>query len=95
MNDTNDIRETTAIIDFGMEVEAFLQSRLGRYLCGRAEEEVAEAVEALKRVDPDNAKEIRKWQNMIGRAESFGYWLAEAVQSGYNAQREFIEQGND
>lgn len=95
MTNDDDLRVTTAMIDFGMEVEAFLQSRIGRYLTGRAEDEIEAAVEALKRVDPHDTRAIQAIQNTIHRAESFGYWLAEAIQSGYNAQREFVEQGTD
>lgn len=95
MTDNDDIRATTACIDFGMEVEAFLQSRIGCYLTRRAEDEVEEAVESLKQADPANPDKIRELQSRIHRAESFGYWLAEAIQEGLNAQREFIERGTD
>jgi hypothetical protein len=93
--ENEELRATNETIDFGMEVEAFIQSRLGRYLIGRAEEDIAAAVETLKRTDPENAKTIRELQNAIYRAESIGYWLADAVQAGFNAEREFTERGTD
>ena len=89
-----DIREFHGAIDFGFQVEAFLQSQIGEYLIGRAEAEITEAVEELKRVDPNSGDDVRRIQNVIHRAESFQFWLAEAIQSGINAQRELIEQGD-
>jgi len=92
--ENDDLRDIKNTIDFGFEAEAFLQSKLGRYLIGRAEAEVEEAVERLKRVDPENASQIRAIQQTINVAESFQYWLGEAVQAGITAQSEFIEQGS-
>lgn len=87
-----DNRETLKTVDFGFEVQAFLESNLGRYLIGRAEGQIEEAVEKLKYVDPENATQIRALQHLIHVAEDIQYWLAEAVQAGLNAQREFIEE---
>lgn len=93
MTTGNDTRETLQIIDFGMEVEAFLQSKLGRYLTGRAEAQVEAAVEQLKHVIPEDAVKIRAIQHDIHVAESIQYWLGEAVQAGHSAQSEYIERG--
>jgi len=82
-------------IDFGMEVEAFLQSDIGRYLAKRAEAEVESAVEAMKVVDPEDTKSVRGLQNTIKVAESVLYWLAEAIQAGLNAQAELHEQAKE
>lgn len=79
-------------IDLGFQVEAFLQSDIGRYLVQRAEGEVEEAVEQLKRADPDNAAQIRAIQHTIHVAESIQYWLADAIQAGLNAQQELHDQ---
>ena len=81
-------------IDFGIEVEAFLQGPIGLYLVTRAEEEIAEALEALKNVDSEDPKLIRALQNQIFRCEAVQYWLAEAIQSGLNEQRELHEKGD-
>ncbi|HXK61222.1 MAG TPA: hypothetical protein PLP42_15145 [Acidobacteriota bacterium] len=90
--DSNPVLKT---IDFGMEVEAFLQSDIGRYLVKRAESEVDSAVETLKEVDPEDAKSVRGLQNTIRVAESIQYWLADAIQSGMNAQVELYEQSKE
>lgn len=79
-------------VDFGMAVEAFLESPIGKYLVKRAEEEVEDAVEKLKVVDCTATQEIRALQNQIYRAESIQYWLAEAIQAGQNASDELIDQ---
>ena len=89
-----DVRELHKTIDFGFQAEAFLQSDVGRYLIAKAEAEVIEATEALKTVDPTVPDAIRELQNRVYRGESIQYWLAEAIQSGLNAQQEFIDQSS-
>lgn len=79
-------------IDLGFQVEAFLQSDLGRYLVQRAEAQVEEAVEQLKRCSPEDSAQIRAIQHTIQVAESIQYWLAEAIQSGLNAQQQLHDQ---
>jgi hypothetical protein len=82
-------------VDFGMEVEAFLQSAIGKYVTERAESEVELAVEDLKRVDPEDAKTVRALQTQVRVAESVCYWLAEAIQTGLNAQQELYDQSKE
>lgn len=91
MSQDNDIRDVHQAIDFGFVVEAFLTSDVGRYLIARAEDEIADAVGKLKTIDPNDAPAIQSLQNIVHRAESIQYWLAEAVQEGMNAQRELME----
>ena len=80
-------------IDFGFQVEAFLQSDIGSYLIARAEAQVEDAVEELKAADPFAPKVIAKIQHEIKVAEAIQYWLADAIQSGINAQQQLHEQG--
>lgn len=75
-------------IAFGLEVENFLQSSIGKYLISRAEEDIEAAVEELKRADPDEPRVIRHLQFKIQLAESIQYWLAEAIQDGFNSMQE-------
>lgn len=79
-------------IDFGFQVEAFLRSEIGQHLIHRAEEQIAEAVDRLKAVDPEDAKAVRAIQNEIHVAERIQYWLADAINAGENAQQQFIDQ---
>ena len=81
-------------IDFGFEVEAFLATDIGKYLVTRAEGEIEAAVDQLKHVSPENAAGIRALQHKIHVAEDIQYWLAEAIQSGLNAQQELHDQGD-
>lgn len=78
-------------IAFGIDAEAFLNSPLGRIIQGRAVEEVDDALEALKTVDPEDAKSIRDLQNRAYRAESVKQWIFEVIQDGLEAQRILIE----
>jgi hypothetical protein len=47
------------LIDLGIQVEAFIESDLGRYLIDRSNAEQKAALEALGGVDPDDPKAIR------------------------------------
>lgn len=85
-------RELTGQIDFGFQVQAFLESEVGRYLIKRAEDEIADACDELKTVSPTDPVEITRLQNRVFRAESIQYWLAEAMQTGVNARIEFINR---
>lgn len=80
-------------IDLGFQVEAFLQSDIGRYVTSRAESQVDELVEQLKTASPDDPVQIRSIQTEIKVAETVLYWLAEAIQSGINAQADLHDQG--
>lgn len=73
---------------FGIEVEAFLGSDIGRYLIARAEAEREQALNALKDVDAEDSRAIRQLQSTVARAESIQYWMAEAIQEGRNAERQ-------
>lgn len=88
-------RELYRAVDFGMEVQAFVGSRIGKYLIGRAEEEAAAATEALKDIEPEDSTGVRRLQNLVKRAEGVQYWMAEAIQAGLDAQRQIMEQEAD
>ena len=79
-------------IDFGFEVEAFLNTDIGKFLITRAEGEVETAVEELKRVEPDDTTAVRNIHTRIKVAESVLYWLAEAISAGNLAQQELHER---
>lgn len=85
-------KELLRKIDFGFQVEAFIQGEIGQYLIKRAEDEVTQAVEELKVADPAFSDGIRAIQMRIQVAERIQYWLAEAIQSGHAAQDELIDQ---
>ena len=84
-------QELLKTVDFGFQVQAFLESELGRYLTARAEADVTEALHQLKNVDSENPKAIRALQTKVAVAENVLYWLAEAIQSGQAAERQLTQ----
>lgn len=83
--DPNDPQVRTAV--FGEQVQDFLKSEIGDYLIKRAEQELHQAIEQLKKADPANAAAISQIQNKIELLEGFEAWLGSAVQAGLNAIR--------
>lgn len=75
----------------GKDAEDFFQSELGRYLLGRIEEEIDEAVLELKVIDSFKKVEIGILQNKIWRAEKFKFWLAELIHAGHQAMTQLEE----
>lgn len=79
---------------FGEEVRRFLsEDRIGRYITHKAAEQVANSLDELKEVDPDDAKSIRAIQTKIRVAESVVSWLAEAVDNGERARQILEDEG--
>lgn len=76
----------TAVL--GKEVEEFLHSDIGHYMTARADAEIAQATEQLKRVSPSwfwGRRKIVRLQNQIAVAERVLHWLAEAITEGRHA----------
>jgi hypothetical protein len=80
---SKEMREKLAKVDFGLQVQAFLRSRIGVFIIERAQAEVEEKTNMLKVFDilgnPTGAKTL---QMEISSAENTLYWLAEAVSEG-------------
>ncbi len=70
---------------FGRDAEEFMNSEIGRYLTGCAEQEIEEAVHQLKHIHPWRTRKIRDIQAQIWRAESFKQWISEAIVRGQQA----------
>ena len=84
-----DIRQAIAM---GMDAARFLDSSVGRYLVMRSEQKVMEALEGMKTVDPEDARAVRALQNEIKVGEAVQYWIAEAINEGFNAEQAFVSQ---
>lgn len=82
----SELGELYDTVEFGLDVQQFLQSPVGVYLLRRAEEERTDALADLVDVAPDATEAIRALQSTIKRADSLLYWLADAIQSGKNAE---------
>ena len=87
-------KELLAEAMIGRDAEDFIESDIGRYIIGCAEQESHEATEQLKRVYPWRRRKIQELQNKIYRAESIQSWLAELVISGKQALQS-LENEND
>lgn len=90
---SKEMREKLARVDFGLQVQAFLKSRIGVFLVERAQHEVEQHTQALKVfdviADPVGAKNL---QMEIKCAENVLYWLAEAVNEGTQLMEQMIAE---
>ena len=86
-----ELQEVRARIGFGMDVETFMKSPIGRHLTRRANETIFAAHDELAEVDAEDPKAIRTLQNKITAARYFLEWLDEAVTAGEQAERTFID----
>lgn len=80
---------------FGREVEIFLKSDIGDFLLKRSEEELGQALQALKTVHPWRRRRIQQLQNQIAVAEKFQLWLADAIADGHTALQQLEEDHAD
>lgn len=91
MSNNPEMQQINAQISFGLDVEQFMQSPIGKYLTERANDDIESALESLKTVDPTDAKAVQSLQNEVHRSEMFLLWMGQAVTEGENASRAFIE----
>lgn len=85
-------KELLAEAMIGRDAEDFIQSDIGQYILGCAEQEAHEAMDQLKRVYPWRRRKITELQNKIWRAESMQSWLAELVIAGKQAVQQLEEE---
>lgn len=83
-----------AVIALGIDAETFRQSPIGRYLDKRAQEMVFEGLNGLRTVDPENAKDVRAFQNKVVLGESFMQWIGDAIDEGRNTEQQVIAREN-
>lgn len=67
---------------FGIEVERFLSSEVGRYLITKAEQDREKAIAEFSLADPHNATEIVRLQSEMATPDKVAKWLADAVLAG-------------
>lgn len=84
-------KELLAEAMVGRDAEDFIQSDIGQYILGCAEQEAHEAMDQLKRVYPWRRRKITELQNKIWRAEAIQSWLAELVIAGKQAVQQLDE----
>lgn len=76
--DDPNVRQAT----LGTIIENFLATPVGAYLEAKARNEEVEALEALRTVDAEDPKEVRKFQNQALVAGKIIEWLAIAIHEG-------------
>ena len=87
-------KELFARASIGTKTREFLESEVGRYLQGRAQQEIEQAqVDALE-CNPCTwwgRRKLLKLQNNAGVARNFLRWVVEAIQDGEVAFQELSE----
>ena len=86
-------KELKEDIERAQKFEAELNSPVWLYIREKGAQEIDVAVEALKLVDPDDGREIRKLQTIIARNEGLTHWLLDILERGEQA-KEFIISHN-
>ena len=86
-----ELDEAFEVAKFGIEVERFLSTPIGKYLVERAEREGDEAIKAMKQVDPSNESEVRKVQDGLTIPDKVVSWLAEAIGEGHACEYQLHE----
>ena len=81
--DINDPLVKSAVL--GSQVEQFLETDIGKYLVGMAENVALEAMDQLKRTAPWRKTRIQQLQNTILTAENFQKWLGQAYSEGLHS----------
>ena len=67
----------------GVDVETFLSTEVGRYLKGRAQQEVEDATHLFLTCDPERSHEvIKKAKAKAQAAQQVMTWLTEAYSAG-------------
>jgi hypothetical protein len=82
-------------VAFGQDAENFLRSPLGRHLCLRAERERVDHLEALARValtTERGREDAIGHQFHIAVLDKWQEWIADVIQEGVTAEKEFIER---
>lgn len=78
-------------VRFGITVEEFLNSEVGKYLVSRAERERETALTALLTADPEDKRKVIELQFQGRLPDLVMKWLADAVTSGRLAERELTQ----
>ena len=71
-----------AEVHLGEDAAQFIKSDLGRYVIGRANQEIKIASEELKKVYWWRKNRIKYLQNKVARAENTKMWLVECLNAG-------------
>lgn len=87
-----EVRNLLRTVQFGLDVAAFVDTPIGQYLIGRAEQEREAAIEEMIAADATDIERMRELQLVIRRADSFAQWLADAQIAGEAADQELQQR---
>lgn len=85
-------RTLIAEIDLGVQAREFVNSDLGRYIIGCAQQEIADAQDKLERISPWRRRRIQEVQNQAWRARTLLAWIRSLLVSG-KAAEDAIQEG--
>ena len=60
---TTDYEDIT--INMGDQAQAFFNSEVGKYVLNRCNQEIQANMDKLTKVDPDNGRKVREYQNSV------------------------------
>ena len=81
--------------DLGEQCKKFLETDVGLYLKGVAEQDVRVCADALLMVDPTDVETIRKIQFKAHTAQNFLTWLDDAISNGRTAGHIILKETTD
>lgn len=81
-------RDLMQRVEFGIEVESFLNGPIGTYLIKRLHEDAEQALEKLKTVSPREVETIIELQFIVRTGENIEGWLAGIIQEGWHAENQ-------
>lgn len=79
-------------INLANQAQAFLSSELGQHIAKMSGDVIDSCTEALKTVDPEDTKEIRRLQNEIRRHETLAPLIMEVIHLGLEAKQQSAEE---
>lgn len=80
-------------IALGMDIQSFLESKVGKYLTARAEQERAVLMEQFLEIKPHDGESLRALQMRVAIIDRWQEWLGEALNAGHVAEQQFINEG--
>ena len=86
------LENTRRQITFGMDMEIFMRSDVGRLLTARAAAEIKELRKQFDDVDPTDSKRITELQIAIAVRKQWHEWIRTAIDEGRAAQETAIDR---
>lgn len=83
-----EVRQLLHTVQFGLDVKAFIDSAVGKYILSRADQERTAALELLAEADAADVNYVRELQLIVRRSSSIREWLTEAQLAGQAAEAE-------